>query len=476
MPRGSFAADRKRGFPRLNHLPTKVQKRHSVISAARIAAYDILQRLDRSRDFAVDLLQDPEVSRLKAVDRNLAVQLVMGVLRWRGDLNYQIERLSRKPLSAFDPEIIQILRLGIFQVRFLSRIPKPAAVHECVELAKRARKRSAAAVVNAVLRKCEPNPFKTAGADSRPDSEYLDGALRAVPEWIRSRWTRNFGPETATAIVLATQAIPTTCLRVMTPHDRERVQEELAGSGVATRAGVYSRLALRVESGDVFSTDAWRQRRIIIQEEASQLVGELIRPRTAERILDLCAAPGVKSGQLASCLQQGMLVACDRSIRRIKLIEKVLPGTRPSNVRLCRAVLDASQALPFGIRFDRVLADVPCSGTGTLARNPEAKWRLTADDLERLAESQVRILRSSLEVLAPGGRLVYSTCSLEPEENERVVTTVLRERPGYRLKAARELRQEFPVVAKLFDEQGYFRTLPGIHPLDGFFAAVITCD
>jgi 16S rRNA (cytosine967-C5)-methyltransferase len=458
----------------LNQLINQTQTGRTAVSAARVAAYNVLQRIEGSHDFAVDVLQGPSVSRLSAVDRNLVVQLVMGVLRWRGDLDYQIEHLSGRRLNGFDPEIIQILRLGIYQLRFLSRIPKPAAVHESVELVKAVRKRSAAALVNAVLRKCERAPFKTCdAAGGHPDQEYLESAFRSVPEWLRARWARNFGSETATAIVLASQAIPATCLRVVTSRDRESVQQELAASGVRTRVGTYSRLALRVESGDVLSTDAWRQGKVVIQEEASQVVGELVQPQAGERVLDLCAAPGVKCGQLAGRLQEGILVACDRSLRRIKLMEKVLPSVWPPEVRLCRAVVDASQTLPFRIQFDRVLADVPCSGTGTLARNPEGKWRLRPEDLERLAESQARILRHALEILAPGGRLVYSTCSLEPEENEQVVTNALAEHSGYRMIPANELRQEFPAVAELFDDKGYFRTLPGAHPLDGFFAAVI---
>jgi 16S rRNA (cytosine967-C5)-methyltransferase len=444
------------------------------VSAARAAAYEVLQRLDRSHDFAVDLLQRPGVNSLKAVDRNLAVQLVMGVLRWRGDLDYQIEHLSGKPLNRFDPEILQILRLGIFQLRFLSRIPKAAAVHESVELVKRVRKRSAGALVNAVLRKCQHAPFtRHNAACAHPDPEYLESAFRSVPEWLRVRWARNFGFETATAIVLACQAVPATCLRVVAPQQRDLVQRELEEHGVRTRAGAYAPSALYVESGDVFSAGAWREGRVVIQEEASQLVGELVQLRPGECVVDLCAAPGVKTGQLAGCLRQGTVVACDRSLRRIKLMEKVLPAVWPPNVLLCKAVVDASQPLPFQIQFGRMLVDVPCSGTGTLARNPEGKWRLTPGDLARLAESQVRILRCALHILAPGGRLVYSTCSLEPEENEQVIKNALSQVSGCRLAPASELRQQFPATAELFEGKGYFRTLPGIHSLDGFFAAVI---
>jgi 16S rRNA (cytosine967-C5)-methyltransferase len=449
--------------------------RFMTVSPARMAAYQILLRVETSRDFAVDLLQSPPVSRLKPVDRNLTTQLVMGVLRWRGDLDFQIERLSGKPFGYFDSAIVQILRLGVYQIRFLSRVPKAAAVHESVELVKAVRKRSAAALVNAVLRKSEPAPFRHFDAGSAgPDREYLESALRSVPEWIRARWARNFGPETATAMVLASQAAPRTHLRLAGPaEERENLRQELAANGVQASLGTYGRRALRVDSGDVFSTDAWRQGRLAVQEEASQLVAELLQPRRGQCILDLCAAPGNKTGQIAADLQEGVLVACDRSFRRTKLMEKLLPACWPPNVRLCETVLDASQTLPFQVRFDRVLADVPCSGTGTLARNPEIKWRLRPEDLPRLAETQANILCNGLTHLAPKGRLVYSTCSLEPEENEEVVAKALARFPQYHLTEAAELRREFPSLARLFDDQGYFRTWPGVQPLDGFFAAVI---
>jgi 16S rRNA (cytosine967-C5)-methyltransferase len=445
------------------------------ISPARTAAYQILSRIERSADFAVDLLQGPIVSRLPNRDRNLAVQLVMGVLRWRGDLDFQIEELSGKALSYFDSEILQILRLGVYQIRFLSRIPKPAAVNDSVSLVKAARKSSAAALVNAVLRKCKPAPFQgRVVTEARPEREYLESALRSIPQWIRDRWARNFGPEKASAMVLASQEIPRTHLRIVPLGDeRETIQRELTEAGVETTPGIYGRQAVHVKSGEIFQTPVWRQGRLVIQEEASQLVAELVRPLPGQSVLDLCAAPGVKSGQLARNLQEGTLIACDRILRRIQLLEKLLVPILPRAVRLCRVVLDASTPLPFGGCFHRVLADVPCSGTGTLARNPEVKWRLQPKDLPRLAAIQTKILSQALGSLAPGGRLVYATCSVEPEENEEVVAKGLAEFPGYRLLGANDLRQEFPNFTELFDEEGYFRTLPGVQPLDGFFAAVI---
>jgi 16S rRNA (cytosine967-C5)-methyltransferase len=202
-------------------------------------------------------------------------------------------------------------------------------------------------------------------------------------------------------------------------------------------------------------------------------VGALVAPQAGDRVLDLCAAPGIKCAQLVAALGRGMLVACDVSARRLRTMAQLLPGRVPSAVRLFLVRLDATRKLPFNIQFDRILLDVPCSGTGTLARNPEIKWRLQPQDLPRLAGMQEKMLQNALSVLAPGGRLVYATCSLEPEENERVVERVISETEGIRALTPRELSEGFPGLAPLFDPQGYFRTRPDLHAMDGFFATVI---
>ncbi len=439
-----------------------------------MAAYRVLRGLAGSNRFAVELLHGAIVANLEEADRNLAVELVMGVLRWRGELDYQIRRLSGRPLEYFDSEIVEALRLGIYQIRFLSRIPKRAAVNESVELVKAARKTSAAALANAVLRKCEPPEFQLGYSPrENPDPEYLQSALRSMPQWIWQRWEKNLGAAKATAVLLASQAAPATHLRVTEPADPDRVRSALGREQVRARPGVYRRHALHVESGNVFASELWRQGRVVAQEEGSQLVADLVHPQPGQSLLDLCAAPGVKSRQIAERLEQGVLTACDRSFRRIKTMESVSLSRWPSQVRLQRVVLDASRSLPLRGRFNRVVADVPCSGTGTLARNPEIKWRLQPGDLSRLAEVQANILRIGLEALAPEGRLVYATCSLEPEENDRVVFKAIAEAPQCRLLAGGELSGEFPEIAALFDRCGFFRTMPGTHGVGGFFAAVV---
>jgi len=255
--------------------------------------------------------------------------------------------------------------------------------------------------------------------------------------------------------------------------DCEFIQQELKAEGVTTSRCGYAQGGLRVDSGQALHTRAYEVGRVVIQDEASQLVADLAMPLRGQRVLDLCAAPGIKSGQLAQALGAGTLVACDRSAARFAALRKLLPKWVPAPVQWSMVRLDAKESLPFGTRFDRILLDAPCSGTGTLARNPEIKWRLRPEDIFRLADLQARMLRNALSALASGGLLVYSTCSLEPEENDGVVEPVLREEPAYRMLTGRELAVMFPRLAAFFDARGYFRTRPDLHSMDGFTAAVI---
>ncbi len=441
------------------------------ISPARQTAYQILRRVESGRRFAVDLLQSPQVSRLCDADRRLTTELVMGVLRWRGELDYRIEQLSGKPLTYFDAEVATILRLGIYQIRFLEKVPKSSVVNEAVSLTKAVRKRSAAGLVNAVLRKCEPLAHEAGRA---LDEGLAAIALRSMPTWLRARWEKQFGLQVMKALALASTQIPPTVLRVAGPAvSREDIRQALHAEGVETRPGYFSERALVVSAGNIQKSASLAEGRVVIQDEASQAVGALVRPLPGQRVLDLCAAPGVKAGQLAAALGEGTLVACDLSARRLRTMVRLLRGRIPSAVRLHAVRLDATKGLPFACRFDRILVDAPCSGTGTLARNPEIKLRLRSEDVARLAGLQVKMLRNALSVLAPGGRLTYATCSLEPEENEQVVEGLLAEAQGYRTLTADELCSEFPQFSPLFDARGYFRTRPDLHRMDGFFAAVI---
>jgi 16S rRNA (cytosine967-C5)-methyltransferase len=433
-------------------------------SPARRAAFTVLRQVESAKGFAVDLMQDQEFLELTEADRALGTELVMGVLRRREELDRDIERLSGRSVATLDREVVIALSLGLYQMRFLDRIPASAAVNESVELVKHARKRSAAGLVNAVLRK-----FAASREPAPP------GVVN-VPEWLFARWINNFGDDAARRIAAASASRPPTCLRVCgATASLEAVQRELDEDGVQTRRALLAHRALVVESGNAKKSRAWQEGRVVIQDEGSQLVIELLNPRPESKLLDVCAAPGMKLTQLAELLGRGSILACDSSESRLMTMEALAKAHIGPAIHFTARRLDVTREQPPGGPFDFALVDAPCTGTGTLAHNPEIKLRLKPADIERLHCIQTRILINSLAVLVRGGRLVYSTCSLEPEENEQVVAEVLAASP-FRLLTAPELAAQFPYLAPFFEAPGCFRTRPNLSSesrLDGFFAAVI---
>jgi 16S rRNA (cytosine967-C5)-methyltransferase len=434
------------------------------VSPARAAAFDILLRVERDLAFASDLLHAPETATLSREDHALTTELVMSVLRWRDRLDVALAPLLLKPLAKLDLEVVLALRLAACQLLLLDRIPAHAAVHESVELVKRARKTSAAGFVNAVLRKLKPEarpaqPGQTAAALASSYSH---------PLWLVDRWARDFGYATAQRVCAAGQRAPTSAIRV---HDAAAV-EELRAEGIELGPGLLLGSALRVRLGNIAATAALREGRIAIQDEASQLVAVLVGH--GARMLDACAAPGGKTALLAERNPQAEIVATEISPPRAQLLRQRVSA---ANVQV---ITTDVRVLPVRQPFDRILVDAPCSGTGTLAHHPEIKWRLQAADLVRQQKNQAEILRAALAHLAPGGRLLYSTCSLEPEENETVVKQTLAAVPGIQLLDLRpdltQLHEGDELTWQDIDSLTsgpYLRTFPGVHPCDGFFAALL---
>jgi 16S rRNA (cytosine967-C5)-methyltransferase len=439
------------------------------VSPARAAAFQILLRVERDESYASELLHSSRLARLSSSDHGLATELVMGVLRWRSLLDQRLAGASSQRLDRLDPEVLAALRLGLYQLQFLSRVPARAAIFESVELVKAARKRSASSFVNAILRKTE---LKSAESILELIEHCADAgqlaACSAHPEWLVARWVEHYGLASARQICVHNQNVPGSAIHIFD----DQSEKDLAEAGAHFSPGLLLSSARRVDSGDVTKTSAYREGRISIQDEASQLVALLAGH--GEQILDCCAAPGSKTMLLAKRNPRARVFASELHPHRARLLRQLvgLP-----NVHVVAA--DARQ-LPFASSFDRIFADVPCSGTGTLARNPEIKWRLKPEDLSDLQSRQIAILKSALGQLAAGGRLVYSTCSLEREENEAVVEAVLEGGAGFaqidcraeleQLKRSDELRWED--VGSLLAGP-YLRTIPGKHPCDGFFAGII---
>ena len=456
-------------------MKTKRSASDSAASPARSAAFDILIRVERESSYASELLHSRTYERLTTVDHSLATELVMGVLRWRSLLDSQIAKISAEPLSKLDLEILTALRLAAYQLGWLNRIPARAAINESVELVKRARKRSAAPFVNAVLRKLSAADLAHPLSDGPSPDALAESS--AHPLWLVERWIQAYGAEPARHICEYDQSIPVTTIRIRRPE----AEAQLRAEGIKLAPGALLSSARRVLHGDITKSAAFKAGLLVIQDEASQLVAALVG--TGENILDCCAAPGGKTAAIADRNPGANISAIELHPHRARLLRRLLrapdsgSASRSNSVRVVAA--DA-RTLPFAAKFNRVLADVPCSGTGTLARNPEIKWRLTPEDLTDLQARQVAILRSAMAQVAAGGRVIYSTCSLEKEENEDIIALAAAQDSSFHvldcsaelehLQRAAELI--WPNISSL-TRGPYLRTLPGVQPCDGFFAAIL---
>jgi 16S rRNA (cytosine967-C5)-methyltransferase len=446
------------------------------VSPARVAAFDILLQIEQESAYASELLHSARFAKLSTTDHGLATELVMGVLRWRSLLDERIASHSSRSLDKLDLEVLIALRLGAYQLLFLGRVPAHAAVDESVELVKRARKRSAVPMANAVLRKLTPmlaqqrEHASTLLSDSTPVEQPPKRLSRwfAHPPWLVERWANEFGRAAAERICKYDQRVPETAIRLSDPA----AGTELERGGIKLGPGKLLSGARRVLHGDVSHTHAFREGCVAIQDEGSQLVALLVGK--GANILDCCAAPGGKTRVLAERNPEANIVAAELYPHRARLLRKLVPADK------VQVIAVDVRALPISTRFDRVLVDVPCSGTGTLARNPEIKWRLMLADLADLQGRQTAILQSAMKHVASGGRLVYSSCSMEREENEDVVDKALAGVPSFRLLECRQELERLSAEGELEWEDldsllrgPYLRTVPGVHPCDGFFAAIL---
>ncbi len=409
-------------------------------------------------------------------ERHLATSLVYGVLRQRRALDRLIEKVSDRPLSGIDPRTLVALRLALFQVLFLTRVPRAAAVDEAVSLVRARRGRGAAAFTNGVLRAaCRILDGGLQPAALLPDGT-RDPALflaetYSFPRFLVERFLRRFGREGCETL-LGTLNRPAPI--VLRPARRAGSAEALAlrleGEGVETAPSPLLPGALRVVRGTPQRTRAFREGLVYLQDEAAQIVSRLLLPiDPTDGLLDLCAAPGGKLLAAAETLPPGArIVACDISLARLRLLEDNARRLRIKGI--LEVVMDAGRP---GLRgaFARVLLDAPCSGTGVIRRHPEIRWRRSPEDIAASVALQGRILRSAAEFVSPDGRLIYSVCSLEPEEGPGQMDDFLRSRGDFGVVDARLLLP--PSLHRLVDARGFLTTLPHRDDVDGFFAAVL---
>ncbi len=433
------------------------------VSPARRVAFEVLRKVSDG-GFSSTLLA-ASASELEQLDRGLCHELVMGVLRWQLQLDRCLEHYAERKVSSLDLPVLLALRLGLYQLRFLTRIPASAAVNESVSLVGQARLKSAQAFANAVLRRATREP------DYDPASEVAEPLERIAiqtshPVWLIERWVKSFGlPETELFARANNQTPPTSFRVVRSRASEEDVLTTLHAAGGVLESSKVTRGAWRIAGAAQVLRSLATEGKVYLQDEASQLLAQVVDPQPGERVLDLCAAPGGKTTHLADLAgDRGVVVAADISARRLETVAGSVTLQQIKSVELLR--LDAGRPLPFAeSSFDRVLVDAPCSGTGTLRRNPEIRWRITAADIQELSSQQKLFLTNAAKIVKVGGRLVYSTCSVELEENEEVISSFLQDVKQFRQIPA-------TVEPSLLTDLGAVRTWPDHQGTDGFFIAV----
>lgn len=432
----------------------------SSVSPARLAAFEILRRVEEGAYASVLLASKQE--KLSPPDRSLTHELVLGVLRNQLRLDRLAEHYTGREPEQLDAEVRLILRLGLYQLRFLSRVPASAVVNDSVNLTSIARKRSAGTLVNAVLRRASVD------IDYDPVGNVVDPTERITvetshPLWLIERWIHSFGFEETQKFARANNEPAPIAFRVVRNRaDDDEILNQLRKSGAEVVPSKILKDAWRITgaTGKLFNLAS--EGKVYVQDEASQLLSVALAPKSGETVLDLCAAPGSKTTHIADMTRDSaVIIAGDLHEHRLK---NVLLASKAQNFNSVNCVtLDGLQALPLPeAYFDRVLVDAPCSGTGTLRRNPEIRWRISTGDIEDLAARQIRLLINAAKAVRPGGRLVYSTCSVEIEENEEVRQSFLDNNKTFE-------PVELEIDASLTIDAGAARTWPHRQDVDGFF-------
>jgi 16S rRNA (cytosine967-C5)-methyltransferase len=441
---------------------------------ARTAAFHALVAIAADRADLPAALAASRASLADDRDRALTATIVTGSLRWQRTLDHLVEHFAKRPLTKIDPQVLAILRLSLFQLLNLDRVPAAAVVDDAVSLTRAARKSSASGFVNAVLRSTLrqrhrlPLPARPSDPRDRDAALAYLGITYSHPEWLVARWLDRYAfDDVETWVRFNNDAAPLTLRANTLRITRDQLQKVLSGYDIDTTPTRYAPDGLIVTTGNPLRTS--EDEFFFVQDEASQLVPRIVDAQPRERVLDLCASPGGKTVAMAASMDDsGTLIACDVRGGRVNLLRDTVRRSRAHHIHIVH--VPSTGLLPFADSFDRVLVDAPCSGLGTIRRDPDIRWRRAPSDLTQLAGHQLDLLMRAAQTVRPGGRLVYATCSSEPEENERVVEAFLERAPFERV----DLRVAGPAdMQPLIDERGALRTLPFSHGLEAFFATAM---
>jgi 16S rRNA (cytosine967-C5)-methyltransferase len=442
--------------------------------SARAMALQVLLSWQRTGTYPDQLLRDVLEKNLqtKPADRALIYQLVYGVLRWQGKLDWVLQQFSQRPLEKLSLKTLFILRLGAFQLLFLSRIPVSAAVNESVKLAKSGRTPWAANFVNAVLRSLDRGKEDLSFPSIEDPVAYLS-VNTSHPTWLIEQWLASWGFEKTQALCRYNNQSPPLTLRANTlKTNRTDLEKNLKGLAARIEPTLFSPLGIRVEEPErpLVQDELFQEGLFQIQDEASQLVAYILDPKPGERILDLCAGAGGKASHLAQLMKdQGSIAAVDLHPKKLKDLQE--NAMRLGITIIEGQVGDALNEALFTQKtaFDRILIDAPCSGWGVIGRNPDLKWRLTPDDSLRLSRMQNKFLQNAAGWLKSKGILVYVTCTLSRDENQGVIEKFIDQHPEFVVEDASAFLPESARV--LVDDDGFYQTWPPTHGMDGFFAA-----
>lgn len=439
---------------------------------------EILNQVEKTDDHLDGLLTHSfkTYRHLTSLDRAFITELSYGTLRWRGRLDWTIQQFSHIPFEKIELGILNTLRLGLYQILFLSKVPVSASVNESVKLAKKIRSEGGASFVNAVLRSVLRKKEALVYPDGKKEPDLYLSVVQSHPLWLIKRWINEMGVERTKEICLFNNEISPLTLRVNTLKiKREDLIEKFKRKGLNPSPTVYAEEGIVLEEPPPVSELPYHQKGFyVIQEEASQLVTSILDPKPEEIILDACAGPGGKTTHIAQRMgNRGSIYALD--LNRGKL-NSLINRCHELGIKIVKTIRgDATHPPPMveTMRFDRVLADVPCSGFGTLRRNPDLKWKRKEEDIQRLSILQSDILRGLAPLVKEGGILIYSTCTVFNEENEKVIERFLKENPQFHLAPVLNV---LPDRCHSLIQNGYFKTFPPKDKMDGFFVTRMIRD